>query len=245
MTEPTRRVTRRIQLIDGLRGLSILLMVAYHWGFDMVSYGYFPSRVLYNPLLNFLEPLFAGLFIFLSGISCRFSRSNVKRGVQMLLFALLLSLVTYLLEVFGGMGEVTIRFGILHFMGSAALLFGLLSRFLDKIPYRLQPLLYGGLFIAAYVFFPRVTAVPGLFMFGMMSPGFSSADYFPLLPWIFLYLLGAWFGTLVVSRRLPDWFYDSRFPFFSAAGRYTLPIYLLHQPVLIGLILLIRLIFPG
>lgn len=86
--------SRRIPLLDALRGLSILLMVAYHAGYDLVAGGYIPDGVLYNPLLDSLVILFAGTFILLAGISSRFSRNNLRRGLLTLGCAIIVTLAS-------------------------------------------------------------------------------------------------------------------------------------------------------
>jgi uncharacterized membrane protein len=81
--------------------------------------------------------------------------------------------------------------------------------------------------------------VVGLYPFGLPQAGFESADYFPLLPWIFVFLAGTVLGVPVKEHKLPEWFYTARVPFFAAAGRNTLLIYVLHQPVIYCVLLII------
>ncbi len=230
-------VKKRIQLIDALRGLSILLMVAYHAGYDLVAYGYLPERVLFNPLLDVLQPLFAGVFIVLSGVSSRFSRDNLRRGTLTLFCGVLVS-------VAGGFFGVNIPFGILHFLGLSMLIFGLVSPLWDKIPQHLQPVLSGGLFFVCCAIFPLRSAlfdgVPYLYALGLIDESFWSPDYYGLLPWIFLFFFGTWLGTMIRQNRLPSWFYTVRVPFLPAVGRHTLAIYLVHQPVLMVVFWAIR-----
>lgn len=215
----------RIQLIDGLRGLSILLMIAYHFGFDLVTFVGVPSWLLFNPILDFLQPFFAGVFIFLSGISSRFSSANIKRGLQMIAAAAAITLVTYSIGL-------PVWFGILHFLGAAAILFALLRPVIDRISRPIQLILYIGLYFCAIQFTGRTYDVSWLWWLGFRSAGWTSADYFPILPWIFIYLTGALAGTYIVEKRLPAWFYTFRVPFFAMVGRYTMLVYLVHQPVL-------------
>jgi uncharacterized membrane protein len=84
----------RIALLDALRGLSILLMVAYHAGYNLVTRDYIPHEVLYNPFLSALVVLFAGLFIVLAGVSSRFSRNNLRRALVTLGCAALVTIVS-------------------------------------------------------------------------------------------------------------------------------------------------------
>jgi uncharacterized membrane protein len=232
----------RIQIIDGLRGISILLMVLYHFGYDLVAFCGAPEGLIYNPVLEVLQPFFAGVFILLSGISCRFSKNNYKRGLQTLLAGMIVTLVTYLMDRFaGGSSGNTIWFGILHFLGAAAILHAALGRALDKIAPAVQAALYLVLYFCSFIFTRRTYDVGLLWWLGIKNSSFASADYFPLLPWIFVYFLGALAGKYVVRHSLPDWFYSFRVPFFSAVGRNTMLVYLAHQPVLYLLIQLILL----
>lgn len=218
----------RYYALDALRGLSILLMVAYHFGYNLVLFGIAPPSLIYNPLLNVLQPFFASVFIAISGASSTFSHNNLRRGVKILLCALLVSLATYLFNP-----DAYVRFGILHFLGCAALIFELLRPLIDKT------LRFGWLwlvpFFAAYFLLDRTFPFEHLWALGLRSPSFSSTDYFPILPWIFMYFFGVWLGDTVARGRLPGWFYRLRLPFLEACGKHTLIIYIAHQPVLLGL----------
>ena len=85
--------------------------------------------------------------------------------------------------------------------------------------------------------------IPHLWWLGIRQPSFSSGDYFPLLPWFFMYLFGVWLGRAAAAEKLPAWFYRLRCPFLEKVGSHTLWIYLLHQPLCLGLtLLLVRLL---
>ena len=66
---------------------------------------------------------------------------------------------------------------------------------------------------------------------GFPYPGFRSSDYFPLLPWFFLYLCGYFLGGIVAAH--PRWQrpLTRNVPALGAVGRKALPIYLIHQPL--------------
>jgi uncharacterized membrane protein len=254
----TERTARRIQLIDAARGLSILLMVAYHTGYDLVAADLMPAETLYNPLLNVLEPLFAGLFVALSGVSARYARDNRRRGLRVLGCALLVTLVTGLMPaalgakaahtwiskgVFYELARAPISFGILHCLGLCMVLCGDPADWTDKMPRRAQPFLFGGLFALCYLLFPvqgaLFSGIPYLEMLGFIGPRYRAPDYFPLLPWFFLYLFGVWAGGHIKSGDFPRWFYETRVPVLPVVGRRTLLIYMLHQPVIYGVVSLL------
>ena len=220
----------RIALIDALRGLSIFLMVAYHFGIDLILYMGAPPGLIYNPFLNFLQPVFAGVFITLAGFSCRYSRQNLRRGV---LLSLLGAGVT-VVSLFVGF---PVRFGILSFLGLGIILYDLLSPLLRRVPAAWLAWVSLTLFAAAYLTFPRPTDLPvssHVWMLGLIPAEFTSVDYFPLLPWFFLIPFGSAVAGPIREGKLPDWFYRLNPPVFPFLGRHTLLIYLLHQPVLAG-----------
>lgn len=74
---------------------------------------------------------------------------------------------------------------------------------------------------------------------GVPGQDFFSADYFSLVPWLFLFLAGTVIGVPIKKGKFPQWFYDFKVPFFAQAGRYTLAIYIIHQPVIYGILYVI------
>lgn len=216
----------RVQLIDALRGLCVVMMVIHHFFFDLVEFLNAPAWLFSNSIFDILHYIFAGLFILLSGVSSRFSRSNIKRGLKVIGAALVITAVTLFIDM-------PIYFGILHFLGLSMVIYGLTKKLLDKIPQKIQPIIYVLLLIASAVFIGSVNIESRfLWMFGITYPGFYSADYFPLLPWIFVFLLGTWVGYIIRKGSLPDRFYTAKPPLLPAIGRRAFILYLVHQPVL-------------
>jgi len=240
------RTGSRIQSIDALRGFCVVLMCIHHLLYDICAFLGAPWWLFTNPVLDTLHYLFAGCFILLCGVSSRFSHSNIRRGLKTVLVALALSAVTWLvdrfcLHCFGEEAGVLIVFGVLHLLGFCMLFYGLTGKLWEKIPgYLLIPLCVLGILLTARF----VRGIFGyeshwLFPLGMLSEGFHSADYFPIIPWIFVFLIGTWLGGLIQAGKLPAWFYNAKFPFFPAAGRHALLVYILHQPILAGLTLFV------
>ena len=100
-------------------------------------------------------------------------------------------------------------------------------------------------FVALGVWFESF-CIPVNFLFplGLRAQGFyCGGDYFPLLPWFFVFLLGTWAGRYVKAGRLPQWFYTAKAPRLALVGRHALLLYVLHQPLLYALTMLLRLIF--
>lgn len=221
----------RIDLIDAARGLSVLLMVIHHALFDAVEFLGAPVWIFSNPVFDILHYFFAGLFIFLSGVSSQFSRSNVKRGIKVFAVAIVLTIITYLPMI-----NMPIKFGVLHLLGFCMMFYGVTRKMWDGIPRVLAPVLYILLLVGSALAVDNIRIDASfLWMFGWTQPGFFSADYFPIFPWLFVFLLGTWAGLFIVEKKLPKWFYETRVRVLPAVGKKALIIYILHQPVLYGI----------
>ncbi len=201
-------------------------MASFHFVFDLNYYWDYPVSYQ-SGFWYFVGKLSAILFTFIAGVSASLSSRHIRRGLVVLGWGLAITLATYLLD-----SQTYIRFGILHMQGSCMLLFPLLKN--------LRP---GWLATAGTVVFfsgkwtAQLTGPAFLLPFGVMPTGFQSLDYYPLLPWAALFLYGAALGKVVFGAHAPQpqpqplWARP-----FSLAGRHSLTIYLLHQPVLIGLL---------
>lgn len=220
---------QRIPLIDVLRGLAVLLMVIHHFLYDLVAFCGAPGWLFSNPVFDFLHFVFAGLFILLSGVSSNFSRSNVKRGLKALACALVITAVTVVMDM-------PILFGVLHLLGTCMVLYGLTRPLWEKLPFWVVPAVsLLGLVLTGDMVGGVSSESRWLWMLGWTYEGFVSTDYFPLLPWVFVFLLGTWAGKYIKAGRMPAWFYQTDCPPLAAVGRHSLVIYVLHQPVLYGL----------
>lgn len=251
MEQPVRQ---RIHLMDEIRGFSIIMMVIYHAAYDIVAIFGVDFPLFYHPVIRFLEPLFAGLFIFVSGMSSRLSRSNLKRGTICFGLGMLITLTTFI-----AMPEELIVFGILHLLGISMILFALLRPALDRIPVPVGFAVFFALGIVT-LGFPYgylgikgllSAALPGawyttsyLFPLGLIGSGFHSADYFSIVPWLFFFLSGSYAGIPLKEHKFPEVFYTLHSRFFAATGKHTLIIYMLHQPILYGLLSLVFALVP-
>ena len=249
---------KRIYLLDELRGLAVFCMVFYHAFYSMSEFFGFEIGTKLLDFFTPAEPFFAALFIVISGISSRLSHDNTKRGVRLLCIALALTVVTAVIMPMMNFEGAEIYFGILHLLSLSMLIFSALRAGLDKI----NPIVGFVLCIVIYILTYGVSAgfvgIAGLKTFalpaalyktnyfmplGFFNSSFHSADYFPLLPWFFVFLLGTWAGRYVKAGRLPQWFYTARAPRLALVGRHALVLYVLHQPALYALTMLLRLIF--
>lgn len=235
----------RIALLDELRGLCVLLMVVYH---GLYTLGYYLDIAACRRLFHFftpVEPLFAGIFIFLCGLCCTLSHSNLKRGALLAVVAAGVSLVMAV-----GFPENPIWFGVLHLLATCILLYAATARAIARVPGSLGFLLCAVLFVLCWHvpvqwqdgFFglPGVWEVavkpattPFLYPLGLSRIPGSQGDYFPLIPWIFCFFGGSFLGRYL--PRLPHALCRPHLPPLSFLGRHALLIYVLHQPLIYGL----------
>jgi uncharacterized membrane protein len=243
---------KRIEIIDAARGLAVTLMVAHHALYNAAAFLDAPWWVFNNPIFNVLQAIFTGLFIFVSGISSRFSRGNIERGSIVLVLAVIITYVTYRIEVPVTINKVThymnmpIVFGILHLLGTFMIFYGITQKLWDKIPRKTAILTYIALFFISVL--ARTYLSPSsenlilrdvLSVLGWRQEGFVNNDYQTILPWIFVFLSGTWAGQYIRENKLPTRFYEMNVPFFPLVGRNALLIYALHQPALYGITLVI------
>ena len=230
------RTVGRVHVIDVLRGGAIIAMVGYHLVVDLYTQGIIPREALYNPWLNTLQEIIACTFILSSGVSCRFSRNNFRRGLIMLGAAAVVSLVSYIFSP-----KLFIVYGVLHFLATAAILWALIGKLVDRLPSFVVPAvclpaaIFTGFFVVNRTFDVRY-----LWILGIRHPEFSSGDYFPLMPYFFIYLIGTWAGKYIAEGRFPAWFYRISCKPLEFIGKHTIWIYLAPQPLCMGIALLIK-----
>lgn len=240
----------RIWELDALRGICILGMIVVHFVFDLNE---FAGLGLTMPgWFNFCQHYGHILFILISGICATLASRSFRRGVIVFCAGLLVTGVTlFMVCVLKFNRSLSIFFGILHLLGLCMILFPLFK----KLPVWALAVL-GAVFLALGVWLTALEPVRmdfpsalGLLLgaLGIRTTGFYSGDYFPIFPNLGWFLLGAVLGRTAYRRReslLPkvnaDFFL---LRFFRFCGRHSLWIYLLHQPVLAGLTMLLAAFF--
>lgn len=228
----------RIHVLDELRGLCVVLMVVYHALYTLAAQFMMPFALRWYTFFSPAEPLFAGIFIFLCGFSCRLSRNNRRRGLLLAAVAIGMTLVLWLV-----MPSQIILFGVLHCLAVCILLFAAAKPLLDRIPPLVGlsacallsallwtvPTVFGGHFLT----WPLPEALLDCaWLFPLGFGRVYSADYFPLIPWLFVFAAGTFAGQR--RDRLPAWCYSSHVRVLAWLGRHSLWIYLLHQPLIFG-----------
>lgn len=231
MTKPAAN-QNRIWEIDALRGLCVPGMILIHLIYDVVNlYGFvdWPYPVWYSLFKN----NYGALFILISGISVTLGRRSVRRGITVFASGMLVSAVTVGMYL-AGMADkgIIIYFGVLHCLGVCMMLWPLVRCW----PVYALTAAGAALMIVGWWLRGQAFELPWLMPLGFVFPGFSSSDYFPLMPNLGYFLLGAAFGrtvyagkkTLLPNVNTGNWLVR----FLCWCGRQSLWIYLLHQPVL-------------
>ena len=232
---------KRIWELDALRGICILGMVVVHVIYDLGSLG-----LEHNSRLFSMVQYWGGtVFVLISGICVTLGSRHVHRGLLVFGCGIICTVVTAGLFWLGLTGKgIIIYFGVLHCLGVCMLLWSLLRRFENWFLAAL-----GVSFCAVGLYLERVVLVsfPWLMPLGFQYPGFSSSDYFPLLPNLGYFLLGALLGRTLYrekTTRFP-WSNTQNLPvrFLCWCGRQSLPIYLIHQPLIAGLLTLAGILY--
>ena len=235
------KTKNRVYFLDILRGISVIAMIVHHsyvlLNFTRgVTFAFFTS-----PLFEVLQMLFVSIFLLVSGICTNYSRSVAKRGALVFGAAMIVTLVTAVILPAFGIRGLEIYFGILHMFGLSMLLYALIRPVMAKCNTILGCVVCIVAFVLynIWMYYVPFSKSDIWMVFGFPSPNFYSADYYPLLPYFFLFVAGTMIGRWVKNGKMPTWFYRVRMPILEFVGRNSLFIYLLHQPVVLALIFVV------
>jgi uncharacterized membrane protein len=240
-TKSYTRTYHRFWEIDILRTNAVIVMIIFH---TLYLLSYF--NIHYTNLNHLYWLWFAGgggTFMFLAGVSLAIADARSKkitsfriRGLKIFGLGMVLTLITLLISE-----TQYVRFGILHFFGIAFILAPFFIRF------RYLNLILGTALMAVgiYLLGHRVT-VGFPWLLWLVPYGFGTFDYWPLVPWFGLFLLGMFFGKVLYpqgNRRIsiPE-FSNPVLSAYTLPGRHPLWIYLGQWPTIIGILLLL---FPA
>ncbi len=225
--------------IDFARGIAVVLMIAFNYS---VTLDYFKIFSMGGGWLYWLlfPRLVAGTFILLAGISFFIMAEKIKnfqelkrrsflRGVKIFALGFLATAATFFLTP-----TQTIWFGILHFFGISFLL----APFFVNVKKLILPL--GMVLIAAGFFLNTIPLSHSwLLWLGLPPANFQTFDYFPLLPWFGVFLLGIFLGEKFYSSEKRNIHFSTQPKILEGInflGRHSLKIYVAHQPLLIILL---------
>lgn len=231
----------RVHMLDILRGAAVLGMVLHHalFSYEIIfgtHIGIFDTEAFLA-----VQLLFVSVFLLVSGICTNYSRNVLKRGVIVFGAALIITFATCVVLPAIGITGLNIYFGILHMFGLSMILYALLRKLFEKIPPAVGIIVFTVLFALYYAFYRTgpESDTWWLMIFGVLPRGISYGDYYPLFPFFFMFIVGTYVGKYVKAHRFPEWFYSSRCVPLELCGKYALWIYVLHQPIIFGILYLI------
>ena len=232
---------KRIWELDAFRGICVLGMIVVHFMYDLTQlYGILDWE--YPIWFAFVQRWGGVLFLLISGISVTLGRSSVRRGIIVLLAGALITAATYgMYKFFHFSKDIIIYFGVLQCLGCCMIVWWLFKRLPNYFL-----VIFGLAMVAAGLYLDRVTLVdfPWLMPLGFVYPDFASSDYFPLLPNLGFFLLGAVIGRTAYRQKqtlLPQ--ISDGNPLVRVlcfCGKHSLWFYLLHQPLLAGICMLLQ-----
>lgn len=232
---PDSPKTARIWELDALRGAAICCVIVLHFLYDLQTF--LGISALTSPVLQAIMQYGGAVFVILSGLCATLGSRSLRRGIIVFACGMVITAVTFAMARLGLAGEsIVIRFGVLHLLGTCMMLWPLLK----KLPVWAQSVL-GAAFVALGAVFEHLRVkCRWLFPLGLRYVGFASSDYFPLFPHLGWFLLGAVLGRTVYRKRktrLPN-FPSNAAPvrFLRWCGTHSLWLYLLHQPLLYGIV---------
>nr|WP_272210709.1 heparan-alpha-glucosaminide N-acetyltransferase [Marinicella sp. W31]MDC2876615.1 heparan-alpha-glucosaminide N-acetyltransferase [Marinicella sp. W31] len=233
---------RRIHSIDAARGIALVAMAIYHFTWDLDFFGYVPSGVSTRGGWAIFAHLIAGSFLFLAGYSLWMAHGKSLRLASFArrIGVLVLASVAITIVSWFTTPEAIIYFGILHAIAAASIIGLLFLRVPAAITFAI------GVVAALLPHFASFDVLDPRYLawIGMAAHPPSSNDFVPLLPWIGPFLVG-----IAVSRWTYEWLkrqrqLPKRENLLTLIGRHSLVFYLLHQPILFGLVYAATLVVP-
>ena len=241
----------RVYLFDAIRGFSVASMVCFHMTYDLVFLWGFEAPWFYGLCQDIWRNSISWTFLFLAGIMCHYSRNNASRSLKLLVLSALIFTATSIAAI-----DTPINFGIIFCLGSCGLiawsieccgglelsdnkclLLGLLSLTLFAICLHV-PNGYITTPLGSYPI-PRIMYSSDLFSWaGLPGPGFSLGDYYPILPYLFMYLAGFLFGNPIKQQIELSSLPPIRCKALELLGRHALLVYIVHQPIILILLTL-------
>jgi uncharacterized membrane protein len=243
----------RIGILDTARGIALLAMASYHCTWDFEFFGYLEPGTAETGWLKIYARAIASTFLFLAGVSLVLANSPeirwhsyFKRLGVIVGAAAAISLVTFI-----GMRDEWIFFGILHSIAAASIIGLIFLRLPAAVSLLAACVLTVGIYVdnisAPYYLHSDFFDMPVLWWVGLSDHLPRSNDYVPIFPWLTAFLFGLGIAQAAVAR---GWLFalaklGPGKNLLARAGRHSLIFYLVHQPLLFGLVYLLSLAVPA
>lgn len=221
----------RLYWLDLLRSIFLFFMIIYHFYWDLIYFHYINNSAFANLLWTKFAHLTAIGFLTIVGFSLTlsfelgnkstFNKRFFTRLLKIATSALAISIVTYII-----FPENYIFFGILHQILISSLLLFFLLRF---------NILISILFVLFFLLYNYKNVYSSYFLWLGLSPiTTSSLDFVPIFPWTAWTIIGSIIGKFYIKYKI-IWNMKPN-NFISWFSKKSLFIYLIHQPILFGLV---------
>ncbi|MDO4563025.1 MAG: heparan-alpha-glucosaminide N-acetyltransferase domain-containing protein [Clostridia bacterium] len=235
----------RYYILDNIRAAALLSMILYHAAWDAVHL-FGANWPWFTSMAGFIwQQSICCTFIALSGFCFAIAKKPLKRALTVLIGGAAVSAASFFV-----LPDTPIYFGILTFLGSSMLIMKLLLPLLEKTAPETglaasvalfaslrtvadKSALFGFVKLPDFLYKDLFTAY-----FGFPPDSFATADYFPLLPWLSLFAVGFFLCRAIEKRKMLHALRGRRIPLLSRMGRLSFEIYLLHQPAIYFVLLL-------
>ncbi|MCL2142541.1 MAG: DUF1624 domain-containing protein [Methanimicrococcus sp.] len=241
----------RFYELDLLRGVAVILMVVYHFCYDLEFFNirpipsFFWLQQFYGFPITIMFVGIAGISLSLAAFKAKDSQTItkklVKRGAKLFLIGLFITAATWVYPHDG-----FIVFGVLHLIGISTILAipFLIAAVQQKSKIALiLPLIFGTSVLILAGAVQKIQGPLYLAFLGIHPGQFYTLDYEPLFPW---------FGVVLIGVALGFWLYPKgkrRFALplkmqnvpnmlkpLAYLGQHSLIIYLIHQPIILGIL---------
>ena len=216
----------RLEELDSLRATALVMMLVSNFVTDLNYFGI--MEVEKGDQWWWLARVTAFLFVSISGISYFLAHKKqydflktFDRTKNLIFWAFAITIITYIFEP-----SAYVRFGVLHLLALASIV---------AFPLARRPVYALGL--GAVLLLLPLSPNPNLVWLGLQETGTFAVDYFPLNPWLGIFFIFLALSSQIYpdSKPLLNFQWPERWLWF---GRNTLPIYVIHQPILIGFLIL-------
>lgn len=247
-----KKISNRFIEIDLLRGIAISLMVFGHilWDLD-----YFNILNMDKAIYSTLQKIVPQLFFLLVGVGLivslkrktfftkeqenKYLNHIIQRGFKIFCLGLMLTLFSMFL-----IPQTPVIFGVLHCIGLSIIISAIFLKY-RKYNFILSIILIYAGFLINNIAVTNPTFIHFLIGYKIEGIWGFTVDYFPLLPWLGLCILGISIGDILYCGdkrmfKIPDITKYRPAKVLSWMGQHSLSIYLLHQPVIAGFVFLIN-----
>lgn len=216
----------RIDELDSLRATALVMMLVLNFVTDLNHFGIMNTET--GDQWWWLARIAASLFVGISGVSYflahRLEYDFTKtsgRTKRLIFWAFVITIITYIFEP-----SAYVRFGVLHLLALASIV---------AFPVARKPEFALGIGLILLII--PLSSNSNLVWLGLRETGFVAVDYFPLNPWLGIFFIGLALASRIYpeGKPLTEIQWPEKWLWF---GRNTLTIYVIHQPILIGLLVL-------